>query len=68
MQDWLPGQDVGLLLLLTGGTPVLALAYDEIVAQQADGSVYFFNVDTGASSWDRPGAGVDVKADLGMAE
>ena len=36
--------------------------------QQADGSVYFFNVDTGASSWDRPGAGVDVKADLGMAE
>ncbi|MFC3229413.1 hypothetical protein ACFOGJ_19355 [Marinibaculum pumilum] len=39
VQDWLPGQDIGLLLLLAGGTPVLALAYDEIVAQQADGSV-----------------------------
>ena len=30
--------------------------------QQADGSVYFFNVDTGASSWDRPGG------DAGIAE
>lgn len=40
VQAWLPGHDVGLLLLLADGVPRLALCYDEIVAQQDDGHVH----------------------------